>query len=253
MLALPRPHHRDSMDSHIAHMMPPLGEQSWDPAGGAAAVLEYFQAMRDMHASQLREPIAFTSEQLAVLAAVAPLAPAAFASVLAADHPGLRGRLCGISPTGHMEPDRKEQLTATNTAVKADGGGGSNEASAAGGAVGGATGGAAGAEGVVGEAANDAGTTRSAVGGTGGNSGNSGNDDSPPSLLLRRQQRLAAREAAAREMADANGARIQALLARAAARGLVDTVRSGEGRLVRWCESQGEMRRDGAGTTVTAY
>jgi hypothetical protein len=39
-------------------------------------------------------------------------------------------------------------------------------------------------------------------------------------------------------MADANGARIQALLARAAARGLVDTVRSGEGRLVRWCESR---------------
>ena len=227
------------MNSHIAHMMPPLGEQSWDPAGGAAAVLEYFQAMRDMHASNLREPIAFTPEQLAVLAAVAPLHPAAFASVLTADHPGLRDRLCGISPTGHMEPDRKEQLAATNTAVKAySGGGGSSEGSATGGAVGGAAGGAAG---VVSEAANDAGT-RSAVG---GNGSNIGNDNSAPSLLLR-QQRLAAREAAAREMADANGARIQALLARAAARGLVDTVRSGEGRLVRWCESRGEMRSDGA-------
>ena len=104
------------MERHIGHMMPPLGEQSWEPDGGAAAVLEYFQAMRDVHASQLREPIAFTPEELAVLAAVAPLAPAAFATILATNHPGLRGRLCGISPTGRVEPDRKEQLAATSSA-----------------------------------------------------------------------------------------------------------------------------------------
>ena len=97
-----------ALDRHRAHMMP--SEQEWDPAGGADAVVEHFQTMRGMHASQLLEPVQYSDAERAVLAQLSSLTPGDFVAALAGQHPQLRDKLCGISATGQTEAKRREQL-----------------------------------------------------------------------------------------------------------------------------------------------
>jgi hypothetical protein len=82
-----------------------LDVDSWDDCietlDDAEAIIECFEDLRSMHASQLHEPVLFTAEDRELLNDCRKLSPRDFAATLLEElHRPLLDRLCGISPKG---------------------------------------------------------------------------------------------------------------------------------------------------------
>ena len=115
---------KDDADPFHRHRLHLLGtfihSQSWAQiwaecevdTSSAEGVIACFEDSRDGHGSMIGEPVEFSVEERSFLAGlVRRLAPPAFAEeLLSHANRSLLNRLCGISSTGKMTAERKEQL-----------------------------------------------------------------------------------------------------------------------------------------------
>jgi len=105
------------LDRHRQHLLATFQQSAtWedlevdhksDRAVATEAVIRIFAELRDIHASQLVEPVVFTADEKQVLAGLVDReTPAQFADALLADESlaCLLDRLCGIAPDGKVTP-----------------------------------------------------------------------------------------------------------------------------------------------------